>query len=260
MTKIPMLGDAVSFSIKHKASLVLALWILLFSEFSYAAAFTYAWNIGDLARVDAEQVGLRGKSRKALKTVSTAQMRSLHEIYTRMQEVAEIEADLYIVDGNEPNAFAGQAAGDKNIVALNFAMLDILGMDVHTAAALFGHELAHLRLEHGDKKQSQSAKYDVLKILGSAALDSFGVPASQMISNLTFTSIETKYSRDMERQADYLGAIWAIEAGYEPDGAVRLQEEIHKRSGSGSVPFLSSHPSGPERIATLKSLSQRLSK
>lgn len=250
----------MSFSIRHKASLFIVLWAFLFAEFSYAAAFTYAWNVGDLARVDAEQVGLRGKSRKALKTVSTAQMRSLHEIYTSMQEVAEIEADLYIVDGNEPNAFAGQAADDKNIIALNFAMLDILGMDVHAAAALIGHELAHLRLEHGDKKQSQSAKYNVLKILGSAALDSFGVPASQTISNLTFTSIETKYSRDMERQADYLGAIWAIEAGYEADGAVRLQEEIHKRSGSGLVPFLSTHPSGPERIATLKSLSRRLSK
>ena len=31
----------------------------------------------------------------------------------------------------------------------------------------------------------------------------------------------TKYSRDNEREADYLGAIWAVEAGYDPQGAVR---------------------------------------
>lgn len=248
------------FSIKCKASVITVLWVFVFAEFSYAASSTYAWNIRDLAKIDAEQVGLRGKSRKTLKTVNTTQMRYLHVINTSMQEVAEIEADLFIIDGNEPNAFAGQADGNKNVIAINFAMLDILGMDVHAAAALIGHELAHLRLAHGDKKQSQSATYDVLKILGSAALDSFGVPASQTISNLTFTSIETKYSRDMERQADYLGAIWAIEAGYEPHGAVRLQEEIQKRSSSSVVPFLSTHPSGTERIATLKSLSQRLSR
>jgi len=250
----------VRFSIKYRASVIIALWVFAFAEFSYAGAFKYAWNVRELARVDAEQVGLRGKSRKTLKTVDTTQMRSLHVISTSMQEVAEIEADLFIVDGQEPNAFAGQDNDNKNIIAINFAMLDILGMDVHAAAALIGHELAHLRLEHGDKKQSKSAKYDVLKILGSAALESFGVPASQAISNLTFTSIETSYSRDMERQADYLGAIWAIEAGYETDGAVRLQEKIHKRGGSGLVPFLSTHPSGKERITTLKSLSDRLSR
>lgn len=248
------------FSVKHNASFFIVLWLFVSAELSYAGSFRYAWNIKDLAGVDAEQVGLRGKSRKPLKTVTTTQMRSLHDIHTRMQEVAEIEADFFVVDGNEPNAFAGQAAGNKNVIAVNFAMLDLLGMDVHAAAALIGHELAHLRLEHGDKKQSQSAKYDVLKILGGAALDSFGVPASQAISNLTFTSIETKYSRDMEMQADYLGAIWAIEAGYEPDGAVRLQEKLQDRGGSSLVPFLSTHPSGDERTTTLKSLSDRLSR
>jgi predicted Zn-dependent protease len=99
-----------------------------------------------------------------------------------------------------------------------------------------------------------------MKVLGGVALESFGVPGGQTVSDLTFTSIETKYSRDQERQADYLGVVWAVEAGYEPDGAVRLHEKIHERSKSGPLPFLSSHPSGPERISTLKSLSERLSK
>ena len=46
----------------------------------------------------------------------------------------------------------------------------------------------------------------------------------------------------------------------EADGAVRLQKEIYKRSKSASIPFLSTHPSGPERIATLEALAGRLSK
>ena len=43
-----------------------------------------------------------------------------------------------------------------NVVGINFAMLDFLGTDVHMAAALIGHELAHIKLEHGknrDKKR-----------------------------------------------------------------------------------------------------------
>ena len=30
--------------------------------------------------------------------------------------------------------------------------------------------------------------------------------------------------RDQERDADYLGMIWAIEAGYDPEGHLRLEE------------------------------------
>ena len=71
-------------------------------------------------------------------------------------------------------------------------------------------------------------------------------------------ALTTSYSRDNETEADYLGAIWAVEANYEADGAVRLHEEIFTRSKHKPIPFLSAHPSGPKRIATLKGLSNRL--
>lgn len=236
------------------------IWVLAVPETSSAAPFVYAWNVKEIASMDGEQVQLRGKRRRPLKTVETSQMRYLYTVKTSLEKVAETRAELVIVDGKDPNAFAGQTKDKKNIVGINFAMLDVVGMDVHAAAALIGHELAHLRLEHGDKTQSRSTTLGVMKALGGAALEGLGVPGGQTLSNLTFTSIETKYSRDQERQADYLGAVWAIEAGYEPDGAVRLHEAIQERSRSSPVPFLSTHPSGPERIATLKSLSERLSR
>ena len=102
--------------------------------------------------------------------------------------------------------------------------------------------------------------FGIMKILGGVALNSLGVPGAQTISNLTFTSFETKYSRDNEREADYLGTIWAVDVGYEAYGAVRLQEEIYQRSKTTAMPLLSTHPSGPERIATLKALARRLSR
>ncbi len=245
---------------KCKGFVIVVLAFFVVPEFSSAAPFVYAWNVKEIAAIDGERVQLRAGRRKRLKTVDTRQMRYLYTVKTSMEKVAEVQAELLIVDGNQPNAFAGQMDGNQNIVGINFAMLDILGMDMHAAAALIGHELAHLRLDHGDKSQSRSTALGVMKALGGAALEGLGVPGGQTISNLTFTSIETKYSRDQERQADYLGTVWAIEAGYEADGGVRLHEAIHARGESSPVPFLSSHPSGPERIATLKSLSQRLSR
>ncbi len=248
-----------SFS-RYKLFAIFTLWVFAAAESSAAAPFKYTWNVKELAAADAKQVQLGVTRRKVLKTVDTRQMRYLYAVMTSMEKVAEVQAELLLVDGNQPNAFAGQANDKQNIVGVNFAMLDILGTDVHTAAALLGHELAHLRLEHGDKAKSRSSALSVMKALGGAALEGLGVPGGQTISNMTFTSIETKYSRDQERQADYLGTVWAIEAGYEADGAVRLHEQIHEHSQSSAVPFLSTHPSGPERIATLKSLSARLSK
>ena len=167
---------------------------------------------------------------------------------------------LIIVDGDQPNAFAGKEKNIGNIIGINFAMLEILELDVHKAAALIGHEIAHLKLKHGEKSNQPGLGSAVLKAAGGVALSSLGVPLGQTISTIGITAIETEYSRDNEREADYLGAIWAVEAGYEPGGAVRLHEAMLKSTGSSSMPFLSSHPSGPERINTLRGFAERLRK
>ncbi|MEM7466226.1 MAG: M48 family metalloprotease [Pseudomonadota bacterium] len=185
-------------------------------------------------------------------------MRILHAVKTSIVEVAEIDTKLIIVDGDKPNAFAGKEKRGGNIIGINFAMLDIIGLDVHAAAALIGHEIAHLKLNHGEKKSSGLGSA-VLKAAGGVALSSMGIPLGQTISNIGITAIETEYSRDHEREADYLGAIWAVEAGYEPSGAVRLHKAMQKLSGANPAPFLSTHPSGPERIQTLQEFSDRLS-
>lgn len=238
----------------------IALLLLAFSSKAFCAPFTYYWDIKELAKSHADTIELRNKKNRLLKKVSTTQMRYYYAVKNSIEEVAELQTKLIIVDGKQPNAFAGQLQGNQNVIGINFAMLDIIGMDVHAVAALIGHEIAHLKLKHGEKRKDKSLSFGVMKILGGAALDSLGVPGAQTISDLTFTSFETKYSRDDEREADYLGAIWAIEVGYEAEGAVRLHKEIYKRSRTASIPFLSTHPSGPERIATLEAIAGRFSK
>ena len=71
--------------------------------------------------------------------------------------------------------------------------------------------------------------------------------------------IETKFSRNQAHESDYLGAIWALESGFEVEGAVRLQSSLLKRYGSGTqLPFLLSHPTSQERIDRLQDLADRL--
>ncbi len=234
-----------------------------------AAPFNYTWRIEELARADTDVIELRGAGARLLKKVDVQQMVYLYSVMQAISKVSEMRSELLITDGEQPNAFAtrgtmaltpaedgvgdgpaGSAPGrpvtgsrpaegtryvDVNIIGINFAMLDILGLDVHMAAALIGHELGHLKLNHGEEHRTRS-------------------PADLR------TAGNTRYSRDNEREADYLGAVWAVEAGYDPTGAVRLQEIIYKKTKHLSGGFSGTHPSSIERITKLKSLARRLSR
>ena len=235
-----------------------AMGIAICSVSAVAAPFKYHWDIRELARADAGIIELRTADNRLINKISTQQMRILHAVKTSIVEVAEIDTKLIIVDGAQPNAFAGKEKNAGNIIGINFAMLEILGLDVHAAAALIGHEIAHLKLNHGEKKSRSGAGSAMMKAAGGIALSSLGIPLGQTISNIGITAIETEYSRDNEREADYLGAIWAVEAGYEAIGAVRLHEAMQKTARGSSTPFLSTHPSGPERIRTLRGFAERL--
>lgn len=236
-----------------------ALCTLLAASGAAAEAFQYQWNIRDIVAADSDVIELRTRERRLLGKVSATQMRVLYAVKSSIETVAELPVELLIVDGREPNAFAGRGRNGENIIGINLAMLDILGLDVHAAAALIGHEIAHLKLDHGRERATQQRSSGIMKVLGGVVLGSLGVPAGGLISDITVTAIATNYSRDNEREADYLGAIWAVEARYEADGAVRLHEAIDEKSRHAPAPFLSTHPSGPERIATLRELAARLS-
>ena len=256
-----------------KQTVLIACLALFITSHSLAAPFSYTWRIEDLARTNAETVELRDNNNRLLKRVDAKQMIYLYSVMQAIEEVSELRSELLITDGEQPNAFAtksmaelvrrdtsgedeagagsedvslqGNAIADAkpvdkenaveiNIIGINFGMLELLGLDVHMAAALIGHELGHLKLNHGEDHKSRRR--------------------TDMV-----TAANTKYSRDNEREADYLGAIWAVEAGYDPGGAVRLQELVYKKTKHLSGGFSGSHPSSIERITKLKSLARRLS-
>jgi len=224
-----------------------------------AQAFKYQWNIRDVISADSDVIELRTRNRQLVAKVSATQMRILYAVKSSIEQVAELPVELILVDGNQPNAFAGKGRNGENIIGINFAMLAILGLDVHTAAALIGHEIAHLKLRHSEQRAAQKNTGGAMRVLGGVVLGSLGVPAGGLITDITVSAFETDYSRDNEREADYLGAIWAVEARYEADGAARLHEKMYEQSKGAPSPFLSTHPSGPERIATLRALAARLS-
>jgi predicted Zn-dependent protease len=201
-----------------------------------------AWRIRDIASAPADKIQLRDGKNKVIGTVETKQMLLVYSAMVAIQEAAEINAELFIVAGKAPNAFATVAkpkedVEEQNIIGFTFGMLEMIGMDVDAAAGIIGHELAHLKLKHIEEKKN----------------------SMENSSTTTFSAAATKFTRDNERESDYLGAIWAVEAGYDPAGAVRVHEKLYKFS-KRHAGFSGSHPSSIERLTILKSLVRRLSR
>lgn len=222
---------------------------------SFAADMSLSWNVEDLANSSSEKIILRDTNNRILKRVDRSQMLYLYAVKKSIENAAEKDVPLLIISGDKPNAHAGMIQG-KETVLVNFAMLDMIGKDMHQWAALIGHEIAHLKLGHQGKRIGLQIPLVIAQSIIQEKLGS----EYNLITDLVSKSISTTYSRDNERESDYLGAIWAVEAGYDPTGAVNLHESMYKLSGKHPLPFLSSHPSGPERIRFLQSLANRLSR
>jgi beta-barrel assembly-enhancing protease len=128
-------------------------------------------------------------------------------------------------------------------------------------ATVLAHELAHVTQRHiarGMGEQSKNAPWligaAVLAML--AASKSPGAAQAVMVgSQAAGAQSQLNYSRDMEREADRIGLSILVDAGFDPQGAVRMFERLSqasKLSDSGAYPLLRSHPLTTERIADMQ--------
>jgi Zn-dependent protease with chaperone function len=150
-----------------------------------------------------------------------------------------------------PNAFV--LPGGK--VFVFSSILPICGNDDGLATVL-SHETAHQVARHTAENLSKAPFYLALglvlyTITGSSALNRL------LINGL----LQLPASREMEREADYVGLMMMSKACFNPGEAVhlwermaRFEESMSKRSfGRGTIPeFLSTHPSSENRIGFIR--------
>ena len=133
-------------------------------------------------------------------------------------------------------------------------------------SAVSGHEAGHYIRRHSLKAWLDAkARTDLMAIL-SIGLAVGGVPGGGdffNISQLLQAGIMAKHSRDNEREADEIGLDSLIKAGYDPDEAPKIWENILKEMelGENKNPpaFFSSHPNPKERIKNLKEQTKKYS-
>lgn len=211
------------------------------------------WRVKDLVLSPTPVVRLPSANERVVATLPTKTLQQMMLAHLRIGRSAKIQTELFIVEGDEPNAFAGFESGQR-IIGITIGMVKIIGDDANEYAALIGHEAAHWAKGHVDSAQLRSNTLNAIGTLVGSGLGMAGVPAAGAITSLGVELIDASFSRDQEREADAQSVEYMSVNGYEPRAALRLHEKLKKVSGGFRLAFLSSHPSGEERIANLKAL------
>jgi len=157
-----------------------------------------------------------------------------------------------VLDSPEVNAFALPGG----YIFINRGLMVYLS-DEEELAAVLGHEIGHVTARHSVRQISQAqllniVSYAVARKAGSAAGD---------LTNIASGALVAGYGRDMELQADSLGAEYMVKQGYSASGMINtisvLKEheiysnEVSKRRGATQQTYhglFSSHPSNDNRL------------
>jgi predicted Zn-dependent protease len=164
------------------------------------------------------------------------------------QSGVDLPYEFVVLNNSVPNAWA--LPGGK--IAINRGLLTELESEAELAAVL-GHEAVHAAARHSAKQQSRAMLMQV-GVMGTAiaASDSdYGNLIAGGASVLAQMGL-AKYGRSAELESDRYGMQYMSKAGYDPLGAVDLQETFVRLSEGRQADWLSglfaSHPPSQERV------------
>ncbi|MEE9234845.1 MAG: M48 family metallopeptidase [Candidatus Acidoferrales bacterium] len=160
---------------------------------------------------------------------------------------ARVPFTVKVIDSPEINAFALPGG----FFFINSGL--ILAADEEAElAGVMAHEIAHVTARHGTKNatKAQIAQWALIPLilLGPGGWAGYGIYQG-LSFGLPMTFL--KFSRDAEREADFLGLQYMYRAGYDPTSFISFFEKIREkeRKQPGSVPdIFSSHPPTKERV------------
>ncbi len=154
--------------------------------------------------------------------------------------------EVNLLKSNQINAFC--MPGGK--IAFYSGILDQLKLTDDEVAMVMGHEVAHALREHARERMGKNAATGMgANVLSQAfGLGNLGSQAMGMGAQL----LTLKFGREDESEADLVGMELAARAGYDPRAGVSLWQKMGAASKGAPPQFMSTHPSGPTRIADIE--------
>jgi Zn-dependent protease with chaperone function len=200
------------------------------------------------------QMMAEANAKKLLMPASHPQVQRLRTIAQRIiphssqwnDRARQWKWEVNLIQSAQVNAFC--MPGGK--IAFYTGILEKLGLTDDETAMIMGHEMAHALREHARSRVAKSNATGmglsiVAQLLGLGQL-------GDVAANLGTQLLTLKFSREDESEADLVGLELAARSGYQPRASVSLWQKMAANGGGSGASFLSTHPSGPDRIRELE--------
>ena len=156
--------------------------------------------------------------------------------------------EFVVLNNSVPNAWA--LPGGK--IAINRGLLMHL-QDESELAAVLSHEIVHAAARHSAAQMTRGTLINIgVQALGATSQSNGFGELGGMAAQLGSTAWMASYGRDAELESDAYGMEYMVRAGYDPRGAVRLQETFVELSKGRQSDFLTglfaSHPPSQARV------------
>ncbi|MCH9695463.1 MAG: M48 family metalloprotease [Gammaproteobacteria bacterium] len=164
------------------------------------------------------------------------------------QSGVSLPYEFVVLNNSVPNAWA--LPGGK--IAINRGLLVELESEAELAAVL-GHEAVHAAARHTAKQMTRGNLMQGLVVATAVATSdsdygNMAIGGATLLAQLGLS----KYGRNAELESDYYGMQYMSKAGYDPQGAVQLQETFVRLSEGRRSDFISglfaSHPPSVDRV------------
>ncbi len=153
--------------------------------------------------------------------------------------------EVNLVRSKQINAFC--MPGGK--IVFYTGLVDGLKLTDDEIAAVMGHEIAHALREHARERIAKSQLTSIgAAVLGELVGDGRYAGAFRFGGDM----LTLKFSRDDETEADAVGIELAARAGYDPSAGITLWRKMAAASRGEPMPWFSTHPSSPGRIAEIE--------
>ena len=164
---------------------------------------------------------------------------------------AKVPFTIKVIDSDQVNAFALPGG----FFYVNSGL--ILRADSEAElAGVMAHEIAHVAARHGTKDATKGELVNLASIplvmLGPGGWAGYGLYQGL---NFAIPLSFLQFSRQHEREADYLGLEYMYKAGYDPNSLISFFEKIEaeEKRQPGTIPKLfSTHPPTPERVVNIQ--------
>ncbi len=160
---------------------------------------------------------------------------------------ARVPFTIKVIDSDEVNAFALPGG----FFYVNSGLI-LRAQEESELAGVMAHEISHVTARHGTKNATRGELMQMatipLMLLGPVGWAGYGLYEGL---NIAIPLTYLKFSRDSEREADFLGLQYMYKAGYDPNAFVTFFERIQvdEKRRPGTIPkVFSTHPPTPDRI------------